>query len=55
MATLKSIIPRACFWNFSVSCWSVDRQRRDASIRGKVRDWFTLYLLNWSQQVSIDG
>ena len=46
------------------SCWIeaphltqliIIRLRRDAGIRGKVLDWCSSYLSNWSQQVSIDG
>ena len=33
----------------------LERLRRDVGIRGKVLDWFSSYLLNRSQQFSIDG
>ena len=33
----------------------LERLRRDVGVRGKVLDWFSSYLLNQSQQVSIDG
>ena len=33
----------------------LERLCRDVSTRGKVLDWFSSYLSNWSQQVSIDG
>ena len=55
-------------WTCSIwpwwSCWIeaphltqliIIRLRRDVGIRGKVLDWCSSYLSNWSQQVSIDG
>jgi len=33
----------------------LEQLRRDVGIRGKVLDWFSSYLMNRSQQVSIDG
>ena len=54
-ATLMVLLDRSAAFDTVDHNTLLERLRRDVGIRGKVLDWFSSYLSNRSQHVSIDG